>query len=172
MSKLISKSEINAHTIYYMKLALKEAKKAAKIKEIPVGAVIVNPVTKEVIAKAYNKVITKNNPSYHAEILVITKASKYIKNYRLNNLELYVTLEPCAMCAGAIIHSRISKLYFGAFDTKGGSVVNNASLFKDDYNYNHKPLYAGGILENECSSMLTNFFKELRVNKQSFTNID
>lgn len=173
MSNFIIKTGINANpdANHYMKLALKEAKKAAKIKEVPVGAIIVNPVAKEVLAKSYNKVISKNNPVFHAEILAISKASKIIKNYRLNNLELYVTLEPCSMCAGAIINSRISKVYFGAFDIKSGSIVNNAALFNKNYNYNHKPLYFGGILENECSNMLTNFFKQLRANKQSLTNI-
>ena len=145
-----------------MQLALKEAKKASKKGEVPVGAIIVEPKTQTVIAKAFNKVIKNNNPTYHAEVLAITKAAKVIKNYRLTDLELYVTLEPCPMCAGAAIHSRIKKIYFGAFDIKGGAVANNSKIFNNKFNYNHKPLWQGGLLEAECANLLSNFFKQLR----------
>ena len=143
----------------YMKLALKEAKKAYDKKEIPVGAVIVKD--DKVIAKAHNLKELKNDTTKHAEIIAIQKASKKLKSWRLIDCEMYVTLEPCTMCAGAIIHSRIKKVYIGAMDEKTGAVGSVLNLF-EDYKFNHKPEVEKGILKEDCESLLKQFFKELR----------
>ena len=143
----------------FMKEALKEAKKAYDKLEIPVGAVIVKDG--KIIARAHNQKETKCDTTKHAEILAIQKASKKLKSWRLLNCEIYVTLEPCSMCAGAIINSRIKKVYIGAMDEKTGAVGSVFNLF-DDYKFNHKPEFETGILKDECEEILKSFFKELR----------
>ena len=148
---------------YYMKQALKEAEKAYKKLEVPVGAVIVKDG--KIIARAHNQKETKFDTTKHAEILAIQKASKKLKSWRLIDCEMYVTLEPCTMCAGAIINSRIKKIYIGASDEKTGAVGSVLNLF-DDYKFNHKPEYEKGILEQECSEILKRFFKDLRKSKK------
>lgn len=147
----------------YMKKALKEAKKAYDKLEIPVGAIIVKDG--KIIARAHNQKETKFDTTKHAEILAIQKASKKLKSLRLIDCEMYVTLEPCTMCAGAIINSRIKKIYIGASDEKTGAVGSVLNLF-DDYKFNHKPEYEKGILEQECSEILKRFFKDLRKSKK------
>ena len=147
----------------YMKKALKEAKKAYDKLEIPVGAIIVKDG--KIIARAHNQKETKFDTTKHAEILAIQKASKKLKSWRLIDCEMYVTLEPCTMCAGAIINSRIKKIYIGASDEKTGAVCSVLNLF-DDYKFNHKPEYEKGILEQECSEILKRFFKDLRKSKK------
>ena len=147
----------------YMKKALKEAKKAYDKLEIPVGAIIVKDG--KIIARAHNQKETKFDTTKHAEILAIQKASKKLKSWRLIDCEMYVTLEPCTMCAGAIINSRIKKIYIGASDEKTGAVGSVLNLF-DDYKFNHKPEYEKGILEQECSEILKRFFKYLRKSKK------
>ena len=147
----------------YMKKALKEAKKAYDKLEIPVGAIIVKDG--KIIARAHNQKETKFDTTKHAEILAIQKASKKLKSWRLIDCEMYVTLEPCTMCAGAIINSRIKKIYIGASDEKTGAVGSVLNLF-DDYKFNHKPEYENGILEQECSEILKRFFKDLRKSKK------
>lgn len=147
----------------YMKKALKEAKKAYDKLEIPVGAIIVKDG--KIIARAHNQKETKFDTTKHAEILAIQKASKKLKSWRLIDCEMYVTLEPCTMCAGAIINSRIKKIYIGASDEKTGAVGSVLNLF-DDYKFNHKPEYEKGILEQECSEILKRFFKDLRKTKK------
>ena len=144
---------------YYMKQALKEAEKAYKKLEVPVGAVIVKDG--KIIARAYNQKESKTDTTKHAEILAIQKASKKLKSWRLIDCEMYVTLEPCTMCAGAIIHSRIKKVYIGAMDEKTGAVGSVLNLF-EDYKFNHKPEVEKGILKEDCESLLKQFFKELR----------
>lgn len=146
----------------FMKEALKEAKKAYGKLEIPVGAVIVK--NGKIIARAYNQKEIKFDTTKHAEILAIQRASKKLKSWRLIDCEMYVTLEPCPMCAGAIINSRIKKVYIGASDPKTGAVGSVLNLF-DDYKFNHKPEYEKGIMAKECEEILKNFFKELRKNK-------
>ncbi|MBP3502090.1 MAG: tRNA adenosine(34) deaminase TadA [Clostridia bacterium] len=147
----------------YMKLALKEAKKAYDKGEIPVGAVIVkNDV---VIAKAHNLKEIKNDTTKHAEILAIQKASKKLNSWRLENCEMYVTLEPCSMCAGALIQSRIKKVYIGAMDYKTGACGSVLNLLKD-FKFNHIVDVETGILSEECEEILKNFFKELRKTKK------
>lgn len=143
----------------YMRAALNEAKKAYKKEEVPVGVVIVKEG--KIIAKAHNLKESKKDTTCHAEILAIKKASKKLNSWRLENCEMYVTLEPCTMCAGAIINSRIKKIYIGAMDEKTGAVGSVLNLF-EDYKFNHKPEVEKGILKEDCESLLKQFFKELR----------
>ena len=147
---------------YYMKLALKEAKKAYEELEIPVGAVIVKDG--KVIAKAYNEKENKQDSTKHAEILAIQKASKKLKNWRLCDCDMYVTLEPCSMCAGALIQSRIRKVYIGTMDEKTGSCGSVLNLLKD-YKFNHNVDVEYGVCQEECEKILKEFFKELRKSK-------
>ena len=144
-----------------MKLALKEAKKAYDKFETPIGAVIV--LNDKVIAKAHNLRETKQNTLAHAESLVISKACKKLGSWRLEDCDLYVTLEPCVMCSGAIIQSRIKNVYYGAKNKRFGCHDSKINLF--DVEFNHKVNIVGGILEEECSKLITNFFKELRDKK-------
>lgn len=146
---------------YYMSLAIKEAMKAYRINETPIGCVIV--YNDKVIARGYNKREKDNLVISHAEINAIKKASKVLGDWRLNGCKMYITLEPCIMCAGAIIQSRISELYYGAKEPRFGSVVSYTNIF--DLNYNHKVDVFGGIKEEECSLLLKDFFKELRGQK-------
>ena len=143
----------------FMREALREAKKAYKKLEVPVGAVIVK--NGKIISKAHNQKETKFDTTKHAEILAIQKASKKLNSWRLIDCEMYVTLEPCSMCAGAIINSRIKKVYIGAIDEKTGAVGSVLTLFTD-YKFNHKVLYEIGVLENKSRELLQDFFKELR----------
>ena len=146
----------------FMKEALKEAKKAYKKLEIPVGAVIVKDG--KIIARVHNLKETKEDTTKHAEIIAIQKASKKLSEWRLIDCEMYVTLEPCAMCAGAIINSRIKKVYIGTMDEKTGAVGSVLNLF-EDFTFNHKVEVEKGILQEECKNMLKQFFKELRKSK-------
>ena len=143
----------------FMKEALKEAKKAYKKLEIPVGAVIVKDG--EIIAKAHNLRESKNSSIAHAEILAIEKANKKLNAWRLENCEMYITLEPCMMCMGAIVNSRIKKIYIGAMDPKGGTVGSKINLLKD-IKLNHETEIQYGVCSEECSKLLKDFFKELR----------
>lgn len=140
----------------YMKLALKEAKKAALIDEVPVGALIV--CDGKIIARAFNKRETTNDPLGHAELLAIKKASKKLNTWRLTNCELYVTLEPCAMCAGAIMWSRFKRVVYGASDPKGGAIGETFNLFNEKI-VNHVPEITTGVLKNECSAIIQEFFR-------------
>lgn len=142
----------------FMKTAIEEAKKAGARGEVPVGAVIVK--NGEIIAAASNRREEKQNALSHAEIEAINIACKTLNSWRLDECEMYVTLEPCPMCAGAIINSRIKTLVFGAFDKKAGSIDSVINLC--DYPYNHRPEIYGGILEDECQAVLSDFFKNLR----------
>ena len=153
---------------YYMKQALKEAKKAYKKLEVPVGAVIVKEG--KIIARAHNQKETKTDTTKHAEILAIQKASKKLESWRLIDCEMYVTLEPCSMCAGAIINSRIKKVYIGAMDEKTGAVGSVLNLF-EDYTFNHKVEAETGVMEKECQETLKKFFKELRELKRGGKNV-
>ncbi len=148
----------------FMKEALKEAKKAYNKLEVPVGAVIVKDG--QIIARAHNLKETKYDTTKHAEILAIQKASKKLNSWRLIDCEMYVTLEPCSMCAGALINSRIKKVYIGASDKKTGAVGSVFNLL-EDYTFNHKVEYEKGILKEECENMLKDFFKELRKVKKN-----
>lgn len=147
----------------YMKEALKQAHKAYEKNEVPVGAIIVKDG--EIIAKAYNQKEEKYDTTKHAEIIAIQKASKKLKSWRLNDCEMYVTLEPCSMCAGAIIQSRIKKVYIGTMDEKTGSCGSVLNLFTD-YKFNHKVEVEYGICKKECEKILKDFFKMLRKTKE------
>ena len=146
-----------------MKEALKEAKKAELINEVPVGAVIVKDG--KVISRAYNKKETTNSAINHAEIIAIQKANKKLNSWRLLDCEMYVTLEPCSMCAGAILQSRIKKVYIGTMDQKTGSCGSVFNLF-DDYKFNHKVDIESGICKDEWEKILQDFFKNLRNTKK------
>ena len=147
----------------FMKEALKEAKKAYEKLEVPVGCVIVK--NGKIIARSYNQKETKLDTTKHAEISAIQKASKKLNSWRLLDCDMYVTLEPCSMCAGAIINSRIRKVYIGTLDEKTGACGSVLNLFTD-YKFNHKVLLEKGILEKECKEILQEFFKELRQSKK------
>ena len=142
----------------FMEEALKLAKEAAECGEIPVGAVIVK--NGEIIAKGRNMREEKQNALSHAEIEAINNACKTLNSWRLDDCEIYVTLEPCPMCAGAIINARIKTLVFGAYDLKAGSIDSVVNLC--DYPYNHKVEVYGGICEERCLAVLKDFFRELR----------
>ena len=144
---------------YYMEQALKEAEKAYKKLEVPVGAVIVKDG--KIIARGHNQKETKTDTTKHAEMIAIQKASKKLKSWRLIDCEMYITLEPCTMCAGAIINSRIKKIYIGAMDEKTGADGSILNLF-EDYPFNHKVEVEKGIKQEECEKILKQFFKELR----------
>ncbi len=142
----------------FMKQAIKEAQKALEKKEVPVGAIIVK--NDKIIARAHNIKELKQDVTCHAEILAIKKANRKLSNWRLQDTQMYITLEPCSMCAGAIIQSRIKKIYIGTLDEKtgaGGSVLNLL-----EYKFNHKVEVETGILQNECEKILKDFFKQLR----------
>lgn len=143
----------------YMEQAIIEARKASDLGEVPVGAVIV--YKGEIIARAHNLREKNNNALAHAEIIVIDEACRRLKSWRLDDCELYVTLEPCPMCAGAIINSRINSVYFGAFDLKGGACGSVVDLFIKG-SFNHSPTVYGGIMEETCEEVLKDFFKKLR----------
>ena len=142
----------------FMKEALKEAKKAYKKDEIPVGCVIAK--NDEIIAKAHNLKETKNLATAHAEILAIEKAAKELKSWRLSDCEMYITLEPCTMCMGAIILSRIKKIYIGTMDEKTGACGSFINL--QNYKYNHKVEIETGLMKEECEKIIKEFFKKLR----------
>ncbi len=143
----------------YMQEAIKEAKKAAAKLEVPVGCVIVKDG--KIIARAHNQKESKLDTTKHAEILAIQKASKKLSAWRLLDCEMYVTLEPCSMCAGAMIQSRIKKVYIGTMDAKTGACGSVLNLLQD-YPFNHKIEIETGILQKECEKLLKDFFKKLR----------
>ena len=144
-----------------MRIALECAQAAADAGEAPIGAVVVDPTSGEVIAKAGNAPISGCDPTAHAEILALRCAAERLGNYRLTGLTLFVTLEPCAMCAGAISHARIGRLVFGATDEKGGAVVSGPRFFEQP-TCHWRPEMVGGVLAEEASAMLRGFFKARR----------
>lgn len=146
----------------FMKYALSLANVSADEGEVPVGAVVV--CDGKIVGEGRNRRETVKNALHHAEIEAINNACETLGGWRLWKCDLYVTLEPCPMCAGAIINSRIKNVYFGAFDPKNGAVMSKARLF--DVDFTHKPVFEGGLLQTECSEILTSFFKDLRESKQ------
>lgn len=147
---------------YFMRRALELAKQAESLGEVPVGAIVVEDG--QIVGEGFNQVISFNDPSAHAEIQALRAAGELLGNYRLVNTNLYVTLEPCAMCAGAITHARIQTLVFGAYDPRTGAtgsaiqVLNHSSM-------NHKTEIIAGVLEDECSTLLKQFFRKRRDKK-------
>ncbi len=144
---------------YWMQHALTLAHRAKEIGEVPVGAVLV--LNDEIIAEGFNCPISTNDPSAHAEVVVMRAAAEKIKNYRLKNTTLYVTLEPCMMCAGAMVHARIEKLVYGASDPKAGAVTSQSRVLDHSF-LNHRVQYMGDILSSSCGAILSEFFKERR----------
>ena len=146
----------------YMKLALNFANKAKDLNEVPIGAVVVR--NGKVIARGYNTRLKTQNAINHAEIIAISKACKKLNSWRLEDCDIYVTLEPCPMCVGAILNARINNLFFGAYDkTSSDNILN---LIVNSKRLNHNLNVQGGILENECSKIITNFFEEKRKNQK------
>jgi len=150
------------HHEKYIEIALAEARKAARKGEVPIGAVIVRGG--KVIARAHNLRERKQNALYHAEVLAIKCACRKLKSWRLNDCELYVTLEPCPMCAGAILQARVGKLVFGAYDPKGGACGSVIDVLEAD-KFNHNVEVVGGIMSEECGGIIRQFFQERRVSK-------
>jgi tRNA(adenine34) deaminase len=143
-----------------MEVALNEAEKARKMGEVPIGAVLVSD-KEEVLASGHNLVITLNDATAHAEILTLRSASAKIGNYRLLNTVLYVTVEPCPMCMGAVIHARVSRVIFGTRDPKWGA-AGSLYNFATDRRFNHQPEVIGGICQSECAHLMQTFFRERR----------
>ncbi|MBE6845134.1 MAG: nucleoside deaminase [Ruminococcus sp.] len=144
----------------YMKIALELARQAAQAEEVPVGAIIVKKSTGEIVGKGFNRRETDKNPLAHAEISAIKEASETLGGWRLIDCEMYVTLEPCPMCCGAIINSRIERVVFGANDLKSGSAESVMKMF--DMPFNHRPEIVSGVMKEECSAILSEFFARLR----------
>ena len=145
--------------VQYMQLALVEARRAIEVKEVPVGAVIVHG--QQVIATAHNQRETLADPTAHAEMIAITQAASALEDWRLSGCTLFVTLEPCPMCAGAILQARIPKVVFGALDPKAGSVTSLYQLL-EDRRLNHTASVTGGVLAEECGRLLSDFFSAQR----------
>ena len=146
-----------------MRLALAEAKKAEVLHEVPIGAVVV--LEGEVIGKGQNLREPTHDATTHAEMLAIKEACEKVGSWRLENASLFVTLEPCPMCSGAMILSRVAEVYFGAYDPKGGTAGTLMNLLEDE-RFNHQAYVEGGILEDECGMILTDFFRKLRKRKK------
>lgn len=146
--------------MHYMNKALELAKIAYEMGEVPVGAIVVKKSTGEIVGEGFNRREVDKNSIAHAEILAINQASQRLGGWRLIDCELFVTLEPCPMCTGAIINSRIERVIYGASDLKAGSCGSVVNLF--ELPYNHKPQLLGGILKDECSGILSDFFRSLR----------
>jgi len=145
---------------FYMKIALSEAFKAYKMGEVPVGAVVTSS-RGEVLSKSHNATITRNDPSAHAEIIALQEAAKVLKNYRLNKTRIYVTIEPCIMCAGALLYARVEEVIFGVSDPKGGGIVTLYQL-GNDARLNHQLKVTSGVLKAECGEIIQRFFKGKR----------
>ena len=152
---------MNEEHTEFMKLALNEAKKAGQKSEVPIGAVLVAE-SGDVLSASHNQTISLADPTAHAEIIALRKAGQKIQNYRLLNTTLYVTIEPCMMCMGAIIHARVSRVVFGAHDPKWGAA---GSLYNiaHDTRLNHQPEIITGICEEECRTLIQDFFREKRI---------
>ena len=153
----------------FMRIALEEAESGYRHGEVPVGAVLVREGI--VVVQAHNAPIAKNDPSAHAEMLVLRRAAQIMANYRLAGTELYVTIEPCIMCAGAIIHARVERVIFGARDPKCGAVVSLYNIL-DDKRLNHQVKITEGILKEECGEIISRFFREKRVTSAPLRQLD
>ncbi|MFF2291232.1 tRNA adenosine(34) deaminase TadA [Peribacillus butanolivorans] len=149
---------------YYMKLALKEAEKAQMLNEVPIGALIV--IDDQIVSRGHNLRETEQNATAHAELLAINEACGSLGSWRLEKATLYVTLEPCPMCAGAILQSRVKRVVFGAHDPKAGCAGTFMDLLQDE-RFNHQCEVTSGVLRDECGGILTAFFKELRNRKKT-----
>ena len=157
------KETTNTQHEHFMREALKQARKAYDKEECPIGCVIVKDG--KVLVRSHNQKVTKGNSLMHAEIIAIDKACRKLGDWRLYDCDMYVTLEPCTMCSGAIIQSRIRKVYFGAYEPKSGAVCSCNDIFNVEHGHNHFVEHEGGVLESECSAIMKDFFKSLRKNK-------
>lgn len=153
---------VEENDVYWMEQALLLAEQAAEKKEVPVGAIVVRD--NEIIGRGFNQPIGLCDPSAHAEIQALRDAAKNVANYRLNGASLYVTLEPCGMCAGAIVHSRIARLVYGATEPKAG-VIESQSRYLDNAYVNHQVAYIGGVCADDCASIISQFFARRRADK-------
>lgn len=160
----MSREDSRAIDEVWMRLALDEAADAERLGEVPVGAVVV--LGEKVIGRGHNRVITDRDPTAHAEIVALRDAARFLNNYRLTGATLYVTIEPCPMCAGALIHARVARLVYGAADPRAGAV---ASLFElcTDARLNHRVEVRAGVLEAECREMIQSFFQKKRAHARS-----
>lgn len=147
----------------YMKEALREAKKAEQLGEVPIGAVVVKDG--QIVGRGYNRRELDNDPTAHAEMIAIREASERLGSWRLNDCELYVTLEPCPMCAGAIVQARIDTVVYGTEDPKAGAAGTLLNLLQDE-RFNHQTNMISGVMKEECSTILTSFFRVLRQRKK------
>lgn len=159
----LSGNNVSEKDIGWMQRALQLADRAQQNNEVPIGALLV--VDDELISEAHNSPIAMNDPTAHAEILALRKGGEKLGNYRLLNATLYVTLEPCLMCAGAMVHSRIKRLVFGAADLKAGGVISQANVLDLPF-LNHRVTYEGGVLAESCAHQLIQFFKNKRQMKE------
>jgi tRNA(adenine34) deaminase len=151
---------MRANDLEFMKLAINEAKKAGQKDEVPVGAVLVSG-SGDILSRSHNQVITFADPTAHAEISALRKASIKVSNYRLLNTTLYVTVEPCVMCMGAIVHARVARVVFGANDLKWGA-AGSLYNFAEDTRLNHRPEIISGICRDECRELIQDFFRSKR----------
>ncbi len=148
---------------YFMRQALEEAKKAYALAEVPVGAVVV--LEGEIIGRGFNQPISSHDPCAHAEVMALRDAAKHVKNYRLVDADLYVTIEPCTMCSGAVVHARVKRVIFAALEPKAGVVCSQMTVFKQPY-FNHEVEVVAGVLAQECSNLVQDFFKMRREQKK------
>jgi len=144
---------------HFMKRALKLAQQAADRGEVPVGAVVVK--NGEIIGQGHNQPIASHDPTAHAEIMAMRDASKNLSNYRLTGCDIYVTIEPCTMCVGAMVHARIRQIFFGASEPRAGALTSQLQLMEDG-RFNHSILWEGGILADQCATVLRDFFRQKR----------
>jgi len=147
-----------------MRQALEQARNAAELDEVPVGAVLVD-INGVLVSAGHNQPIRSHDPTAHAEIMVLRDAARKLKNYRLPGTTLYVTLEPCTMCVGALVQARVARIVYGATEPKTGAIESAQRLFESG-EYNHKPDIQGGVLADECSSLLSRFFAAKRAAKR------
>ncbi len=152
--------------VRFMKAAIKEAEKAEKKDEVPIGAVIV--LKNKIIARGYNNTEKSQIATRHAEIVAIEKACKKLKSWRLDGAEIFVTVEPCAMCAGAIANARLKKVYFGAYEKKSGCAESKYPVLTDN-GLNHSTEFVGGVEENVCAELIKNYFRKKRLGRQNST---
>jgi len=156
----ICMSEVDAN---YMARALELARRARDEGEVPVGALVV--VGDYIVGEGWNRPISSRDPSAHAEIAALRDAAQNLRNYRLPGATLYVTIEPCTMCLGALVHARIERLVFGAREPRAGVIVSNGSLLRDNF-FNHQFAVDGGVREEECAQLMTDFFRRRRATTQ------
>lgn len=161
----MQKDNTNNIDQYWMSRALLQARQAAESDEVPVGAILINEEN-ELLAEAYNQPISQVDPTAHAEINVLRIAAQKLNNYRLPNTTLYVTLEPCTMCLGALVQARVKRIVYGAIEPKAGAIESAFQLF-DSGVYNHIPEITGGVRSQECSSLMSAFFEKKRRQKKN-----